>query len=164
MPIQKAIHQDTCRCLEWEMEDFTCARCNKLYGSCYGAADKYPELCDFCFKEVAEDNLVPEGTPKFSLGQVVMTQGVQAALEEHPEDKGLQELADIILKRHALGDWCNDGDLDEHDINANEQALKSGGRLFSVYYLKDGTERGTKIYVITEWNRSVTTALLPNEY
>ena len=102
--------------------------------------------------------------PKFSLGQVVMTRGVQAAIERHPEEKGMEELVNVIYNRHAEADWCNDGDLDEHDVNANERALESGGRLFSVYYLADGTERGTKMYVITEWDRSVTTALLPEEY
>ena len=102
--------------------------------------------------------------PKFDLGRVVMTPGVQEALDNHPEGKGTAELLHIVYKRHGQGDWCNDGDLDQHDIDANEEALKSGGRLFSVYYLKDGTEKGTKIYVITEWDRSVTTALLPEEY
>ena len=102
--------------------------------------------------------------PKFSLGQVVMTRGVQEALERHPEEKGMEELHHIIFSRHVEGDWCNEGDLDDHDVQANEHALKTEGRLFSVYYLKDGTDRGTKIYVITEWDRSVTTALLPEEY
>ena len=94
---------------------------------------------------------------KFELGTVVMTRGVQAALESHSEGKGSQELEHIILNRHAKGDW---GDLDEHDLNMNEDALKNGGRLFSAYHLASGA----KIYVITEWDRSVTTALLPEEY
>ena len=102
--------------------------------------------------------------PKFSLGQVVMTRGVQQAIDKHPQGTGMEELYEIIFKRHVEGDWCDEGDLDEHDVQANEGALKNGGRLFSVYYLKDGTERGTKIYVITEWDRSVTTALKPDEY
>ena len=102
--------------------------------------------------------------PKFDLGHVVMTRGVQEAIERHPEGNGMDELVHIIYKRHAEGDWCNEGDLDQHDLDANEQALESEGRLFSVYYLKDETDKGVKIYVITEWDRSVTTALLPMEY
>ena len=102
--------------------------------------------------------------PKFGLGHVVMTRGVQEAIEKHPEGKGMEELVHIIYNRHADGDWCNSGDLDEHDVQANEDALASDRRLFSLYYLSDGTERGTKVYVITEWDRSVTTALLPDEY
>ena len=50
--------------------------------------------------------------PKFGLGHVVMTQGVQAAIEKHPEGKGMAELVHIIHNRHAEGDWCNAGDLD----------------------------------------------------
>ena len=88
---------------------------------------------------------------KFELGNTVMTRGVDEALEDRTE------LENIILQRHAEGDW---GDLDEHDVSANEDALENGGRLFSVYHLANGT----KIYVITEWDRSVTTALLPQEY
>lgn len=166
MPTQ-AIHQDVCRCLEFEMEEFTCANCEKVYGSCYGAADKYPELCDFCVHEIEEDNMIPDGTQKFSLGQVLMTPGVQEVLEKHPEGKGLQELQEIILKRHAHADW---GLLEfDEDKHLNDEALETGGRLLSVYYLKDGTERGVKIYVITEAQddsgvRSATTALLPEEY
>ena len=102
--------------------------------------------------------------PKFDLGQVVMTPGVQEALERHPGGNGMEELIHIIYNRHAEADWGNEGDLDQHDIDANEQALESGGRLFSIYYLKDGSDRGTKIYCITESDRSSTTALKPEEY
>ena len=55
------------------------------------------------------------------------------------------------------GDW---GDLDPFDQQQNEQAVTHGGRLLSAYRLKDGT----RIWVITEWNRSATTLLLPEEY
>src|SRR5438132_98804 len=58
------------------------------------------------------------------------------------------------LSRDFCGDW---GTLDEHDRDANERALLHGERLFSVYH----SEAGVKFYVITEWNRSVTTVLLP---
>ena len=102
--------------------------------------------------------------PRFDLGQVSLTSGIQEALERHPAGNGMEELIHMIYNRHAEADWCNDGDLDPHDIDANERALEPGGHLFSVYYLKDGTDRGTKIFCITEWDRSVTTALLPEEY
>jgi hypothetical protein len=45
-------------------------------------------------------------------------------------------------------------------MKANAEALKEGLRLLSAYHLKDGT----KIWVITEWDRSATTVLLPEEY
>jgi hypothetical protein len=50
--------------------------------------------------------------------------------------------------------------MDSEDKQTNDQALESGGRLFSVYR---GTN-GTKFYIITEADRRVTTALLPEDY
>lgn len=62
------------------------------------------------------------------------------------------------LSRHAQADW---GDLCREDRERNDQALESGEeRLFSSYH----TEDGTKFWIITEWDRSVTTILLPDEY
>jgi len=86
---------------------------------------------------------------RFPAGQVVITRG---ALAELPQDEAIKGLL-----RHLSGDW---GDLDEHDWKENEAALEHGFRLFSSY----ATPRGTKFYVITEHDRSVTTILLPEEY
>ena len=87
--------------------------------------------------------------PKFPLGQTVATPG---ALEEvHPAD------IQACIARHATGDW---GDLDEDDRIENELAVMRGLRLFSVYHDRNGV----KFYIITEWDRSVTTMLLPSEY
>lgn len=61
------------------------------------------------------------------------------------------------LLRHSRGDW---GEVDEHDRQANEAALKDGTRLLSVYRTADGM----KFWVITEADRSATTILLPEEY
>ena len=61
------------------------------------------------------------------------------------------------LRRHARGDW---GDLEEEDREANDGALASGERLLSAYSADDGT----KFWVITEWDRSATTVLFPEEY
>lgn len=87
----------------------------------------------------------------FPLGQVVATPGALALLEEHQMD------GFIILSRHAHGDW---GDaLPFEDVEANNAALIQGKRLLSAYRL--GSE---KLYVISEWDRSVTTLLMPSEY
>lgn len=59
--------------------------------------------------------------------------------------------------RHATGDW---GGLDPADKRANDSALANGERLLSAYPLRDGT----KVWIITEWDRSVTTLLLPSDY
>jgi hypothetical protein len=62
------------------------------------------------------------------------------------------------FSRHARGDW---GTVNATDKRANELALKEGSRLLSAYMLRDGT---TKIWIITEADRSATTILLPDEY
>jgi hypothetical protein len=89
--------------------------------------------------------------PLFSLGQVVSTPGALEALET--AGQGPEE----FLERHRFGDW---GELDPHDRNVNDQAVKHGGRVFSAYQTSDGV----KMWVITEADRSTTTFLLPSEY
>lgn len=89
--------------------------------------------------------------PLFELGRVVSTPGALEALQEN-------QVAPLdLLARHANGDW---GDLDPEDVRSNEAALNQGGRLFSAYNLP-GKER---VWIITEWDRSSTTFLLPEEY
>ena len=90
-------------------------------------------------------------SPKFSPGQIVATPGALAAMEEHQ----CQPLT--LLARHLAGDW---GVLPAEDAQLNDEALKSDGRLLSSYPLGGDT----RIWVITEWDRSVTTFLLPSEY
>jgi hypothetical protein len=48
----------------------------------------------------------------------------------------------------------------EHDHRENEFSLQQGFRLLSAYTLNSGT----KIWIITEADRSATTVLLPEEY
>ncbi len=79
---------------------------------------------------------------RFLPGDIVITPGVKAAL--------LSDEAFHGLVRHLAGDW---GELDEHDRKQNEAALDHGFRLLSRYV----TPGGTKFYVITEHDRSVTT-------
>jgi len=92
--------------------------------------------------------LMPQG--RFALGQLVATLGALAALEEAGTSP-----ADLI-GRHLSGDW---GTVDKDDWRANDRALLEGTRLLSAYQLP-GT--GGKIWVITEWDRSATTILLPS--
>lgn len=96
-------------------------------------------------------------TQLFDLGQVVMTANLQHTLDESsPDTNSMEELLGFI-DRHVAGDW---GDLDQHDKDANDQALKTGGRLFSAY----NTATDIRVWVITEADRSYTTALLPADY
>ena len=88
----------------------------------------------------------------FPLGQVVATPGAVDALKT----EGIQP--SVLLERHETGDW---GDLERDDWKANDDAVKTGGRLFSAYTLP---QTQTKLWVITESDRSATTLLLPSEY
>jgi hypothetical protein len=91
---------------------------------------------------------------KFNPGRLVVTRGVNN-LMAHDEKFAMH--VQLSLKRHLAGDW---GDVCDEDRIANELALKEGARLFSVYQ----REELPKICVITEWDRSVTTTLFPDEY
>lgn len=86
---------------------------------------------------------------KFPLGELVITANAAHTIEP------AKTLACLI--RHSFGDW---GDLCDVDREGNEHGLKHGGRLFSSYKLEDEQ----KLWIITEWNREATTALLPEDY
>lgn len=67
------------------------------------------------------------------------------------------------LNKHINADW---GDLEEEDIETNKQALENGDRLFSCYLIPSdiNINNETKIYIITEADRSATTVLFSSEY
>ena len=88
---------------------------------------------------------------KFNLGRIVATPGALDAFEKSGDDFR------VLLSRHASGDW---GKVCKADWQENEFALGKYLRLFSVYHLRDDT----KVWIITEADRSVTTILLPSEY
>lgn len=85
---------------------------------------------------------------KFPLGQIVITANANDQLDPTEVSEG--------LCRHAAGDW---GNVCGDDADLNEQALKDGDRLMSVYGPKD-----RQFWIITESDRSVTTILLPEDY
>ncbi len=85
----------------------------------------------------------------FETGQICSTPG---ALEAIPPAEVL-----AAIGRHIRGDW---GDVCPEDAAENELALDKYLRLFSVYH----SGNGTKFWVITEADRSLTTVLLPDEY
>jgi len=84
-----------------------------------------------------------------------MTAGVDNRMTQEEE---FETFVLECIKRHVVGDW---GLLDDHDIKENELSLKKGYRLLSSYkYEKDET----KVWIITEADRSATTVLFPEEY
>lgn len=93
------------------------------------------------------------------LGQVVFSM----AINEHiTTNSSFSQFALNSLIRHSSCDW---GELCDDDKALNDQALKEGSRLFSSYTIPPSVEIPyQKIWIITEWNRKVTTILFPNEY
>ena len=94
--------------------------------------------------------IIPQG--RFPLGQLVATPGALAAL-----DAANTSPAELV-GRHLMGDW---GTVDKEDWAANDGALLGGTQLLSAYALP---RTGEKVWVITEWDCSATTVLLPSEY
>ena len=87
--------------------------------------------------------------PSLPVGKIVATPNALAQLTDE----------DMIaaLLRHVFGDW---GDVCAEDKAQNDRALVEGTRILSVYHAANGT----KFWVITEADRSVTTVLLPEDY
>ena len=89
------------------------------------------------------------------LGQLVVTAGVN---ERIANDKKFAHKISRILNRFVNQDW---GELDDEDKLMNDLALKNGDdRILASYDIQDGE----KVWVITEWDHSVTTVLFPDEY
>jgi hypothetical protein len=88
---------------------------------------------------------------KFPLGQVVATPGAMNALHRAGQAPA------FFVQKHQSGDW---GEVCPGDAKLNDEALQEGGRLLSSY----STLRGEAIWIITEFDRSVTTLLLPSDY
>jgi len=89
--------------------------------------------------------------PALPLGELVITPKAEEALE------GSGQSPAIFLHMYLTGNW---GNCLKEDWKANDEALTNDGRIQGVYH----TANGTEIWIITEWNRSATTILTPEEY
>lgn len=89
--------------------------------------------------------------PRFKPGRLIMTTGVDALIHEGR----LNPLP--YLRRHLRADW---GELTNEDRRRNDTALQCGDRLLSSYQVAPDLT----LWIVTEWDRSVTTLLLPSEY
>jgi hypothetical protein len=83
------------------------------------------------------------------LGRIVSTPNALQSLTA-------EDIATAI-QRHQAGDW---GNLTDDDRMSNDRALVQGTRIVSAY----NAANGTRFWVITEADRSVTTVLLPEDY
>ena len=86
--------------------------------------------------------------PRFNPGRLMITRNAKNALPRRE--------VDAAINRHLSGDW---GDVCQSDWQRNEQALRDGDRLLSVYQ----TQAGEKFWISTESDRSTTTVLLPSD-
>ena len=94
----------------------------------------------------------------FSPGQVVATPAALAMLQE------LGSSVPQLLLRHLTGDWQQ---MCKPDRDTNWAAVIEGEtRVFSSFDIapKGHAGKPIKIWVITEWDRSVTTVLRPEDY
>jgi hypothetical protein len=91
---------------------------------------------------------------RFDTGKIVYTPGALEALTN--ENGQFAFNAAMYILRHQRGDW---GDVPPEDAQENELSIEHGYRILSSY-----DHEGTKIWLITEADRSVTTFLLPSEY
>jgi hypothetical protein len=89
--------------------------------------------------------------PKFEVGQVVATPGAIQALSRNGTDQR------EYVNRHQSGDW---GDVGSGAAWENQCAINQSQNIMSAYTLKDGT----RVWIVTEADRSATTILLPEEY
>lgn len=131
-----------------------CARravhANRSTSECRKEQTKMVSQCERPDAQILPDWATAEASrTQFSVDQTVIARN---ALERI----GLEDSAKA-LARHASGDW---GELNEHNRDANEAALKDGTRLFSVYR----NDSGQKFYIITEADRSCAAILLPEDY
>lgn len=85
----------------------------------------------------------------FRLGRIVTTPN---ALESITQEDIL-----LAIQRHQAGDW---GNLTDDNRAANDRALVQGTRILSAY----NASNGTRFWIITEGDRTVTTVLLPEDY
>lgn len=88
--------------------------------------------------------------PLFSPGWIVATPAALDACERAASNPI------EYLNRHLFGDWGHRRSLDRR---ANDTAVQLGARILSSYELVTGE----RIWVITEWDRSLTTIVLPSE-
>jgi hypothetical protein len=99
-------------------------------------------------EQPAADKLQPK-TWSVPLGELYATRNAADQLPAH--------VMLLAIARHCSGDW---GDVCEEDWQLNDEAMEVGNRVLSSYTSPDGV----KFWIITEWDRSVTTVLLPDDY
>lgn len=94
----------------------------------------------------------------FTTGKTVQTSAIHHEQQNNPEfAKNLRE----AYGRYLQADW---GDTSASDKELNDSAVKNGDdRILAVYNIRT-SEGIRKVFIVTEYDRSVTTILFPEEY
>ena len=101
------------------------------------------------------DQICDEPPALFSLGNVVATPAALTLIEEYGAS------VPRLLNLHQTGmGWS---ELCDQDRSANWQAAFGGERVLSAFNI-GSADQPVKIWIITEWDRSVTTILRPQDY
>lgn len=90
---------------------------------------------------------------KLKTGQLVVTRSVN---EEIARNESFAKFVMEALVKHRN---CNWGQTHPDDIELNDKSVTNDWRVVAKHQNKDFT-----IFIITEWDRSVTTILFPDEY
>lgn len=91
----------------------------------------------------------------FEIGKLVMTRGIGERMHESADFAKF--VVDSFYDKYRQGDW---GDICHEDKRMNDHAVKNDDdRIVARYNNPHGD-----IYVITEYDRSVTTILFIDEY
>lgn len=96
----------------------------------------------------------------FSLGNVVATKSVWELIVENEK---FSQFVTLCLSRYIANDW---GEMDEEDLRSNDYAVSHDERLLASYRIPLEVEEAfeDRLWIITEWDRSVTTLLFPGDY
>jgi len=96
----------------------------------------------------------------FALGKVVATRNVWELIDTN---ESFSQFVTICMSRYIANDW---GDICREDWEANDQAVINGERLLASYVIPEDVKEiyEDRLWIITEWDRSVTTLLFPGDY
>jgi hypothetical protein len=90
---------------------------------------------------------------KVHLGKLYTSSGVNSQIAQSSK---FAAFVYHSLLRHATGDW---GDVSPTDCQENNLSVKKGWRILSAY-----SSGESRIWIITEADRSATVILYPEEY
>ena len=114
-----------------------------------------PPMPSTTLEHLRPDQICDESPALFSLGSVVATPAALALIHGHSAS------VPQLLNRHQTGDWQEE--LCTNDRDTNWQAALGGERVLSAFNI-GSADQSVKIWIITEWDRSVTTILRPQDY